>query len=72
MKTMVHRTKLQRVLWEHDIWYQNVAKAAGVSRTTVYTLSRGIITDDAKDKVTEAVIRLAAEKGITLTEADLW
>ena len=73
MKDIVEkRSALERFLWEHKITYSALSEASGVSRTTIWQLVKGNITEEPKKAVTDALGRIAKTQGIPFDAEGIW
>lgn len=75
-KPTTERTKIARLLWEHEITYRELAEAAGLSQTSIFAAVKPQeITELVKQKILEALNsneELQAKLGHKIVAEDLW
>ena len=64
MQDTEKRSALERFLWENKITHATLAEESGVSRTTIWQLIKGNITEEPKKAVVAALRVLCVRRGI--------
>jgi len=72
MQDTEKRSALERFLWENKITHATLAEESGVSRTTIWQLIKGNVTEEPKKAVTDALARYADAHEVPFDAEEIW